>query len=71
MLIKDTIKIEGAKYSVESHEDGYKITSPVFIGNVYQDSNGIWCADNPIPLNTLSTIGQMIEELIWFRANGI
>jgi hypothetical protein len=67
--INEKIKIDGIKYTVETVEHGYLITSPDAQFIIYQD--GIWRTADSVRMHLVIKLGKKIEELVWFRAMGI
>jgi hypothetical protein len=67
--INETVKIDGQKYKIESVKTGYLVNDS-FI--VYENISGKWdCAEKDVPYSLVLKIGKQIDELIWFRANGV
>jgi hypothetical protein len=69
--INDTIRVDKEKYMVESIDgETYLITHQNHQFIVYKSDN-FWRTADDVDKKLLYAIGKRIEELIWFRANGI
>lgn len=67
MTINETVTLDNERFKIESKDKGYKITSSSFNGMIYHDEKG-WHSDAPINLNLLDRLGNIVDEIIIFRA---
>lgn len=65
--INETVQIDGVKYHIESTELGYLINESFII---YKEGRH-WKTADTIDQVLVEKLGEKIEDLIWFRANGI